>query len=121
TNISLDKLGQINIPYLKGYREIEQLYAPLVYLETFLKYNTEASYIAAHALASQGQKADGEETGKADSMDAMANAEKAATKGPSFVRATTTAKLPQVQKEDSDAEIKVAEGNEEEIQMSEEE
>jgi hypothetical protein len=35
--VSLDEFREINVPYLKGNREREQLNAPLVYLETFLK------------------------------------------------------------------------------------
>jgi pre-mRNA-splicing factor SYF1 len=68
------------------------------------QYNTEASFLAAHAL---GKK------------DPMAAAEKQATKGPSFVRASATA-LP-LPENNAEAEPTLAgEGNEEEIQMSDE-
>ncbi len=37
TYISLDELREINVPYLEGNWEREQLDAPLVYFETFLE------------------------------------------------------------------------------------
>ena len=37
TYVSLDEFGEINVPYLERNWEREQLDAPLVYFETFLK------------------------------------------------------------------------------------
>lgn len=84
------------------------------------QYNTEASFLAAHALAGQKEGAAKEEAAAAPA-DPMAAAEKQATKGPAFVRATTTAvKMPEVHKEASSPPAEV-DGNAEEIQMSEDE
>ena len=37
THVALDELREINVPYLEGNRERENLDAPLVYFEAFLK------------------------------------------------------------------------------------
>jgi pre-mRNA-splicing factor SYF1 len=83
------------------------------------QYNTEASFLTAHALA--GQK---EAAGKEDSAapaDPMAAAEKQVAKGPAFVRATTTAVKPAESNEEAPSMQPEADGNAEEIQMSEDE
>jgi pre-mRNA-splicing factor SYF1 len=82
------------------------------------QYNTEASFLAVHAL---GGKKEGVDKGATGTVDPMAAAEKQAAKGPSFVRASATA-LP-LPENGAEAESTLAggEGNEEEIQMSDEE
>lgn len=84
------------------------------------QYNTEASFLTAHALGAQKDSEKG--AGEVSALDAMAAAEKQATKGPSFVKATTTATRP-VDSNGDVAEISESkvEGNEEEIQMSDDE
>ncbi|KIM32035.1 hypothetical protein M408DRAFT_64270 [Serendipita vermifera MAFF 305830] len=84
------------------------------------QYNTEASFLAAHALAGKKDAGVGKGSGQATGpVDPMAAAEKQATKGPSFVRATATA-LPPPTNGQSEPLATSAEGNEEEIQMSDE-
>jgi pre-mRNA-splicing factor SYF1 len=80
------------------------------------QYNTEASFLAAHALGARKDSEQG--AGEAPAVDAMAAAEKQATKGPSFVKATTTATRNTEANGDTGTTEGKAEGNEEEIQMS---
>lgn len=84
------------------------------------QYNTETSFLAAHALGAGKEEKSAKETAP---VDAMATAEKqaATTKGPAFVRATTTATRPAETNGETKAVELAAEGNEEEIQMSDDE
>ncbi|CAG7854030.1 Pre-mRNA-splicing factor SYF1 [Serendipita indica DSM 11827] len=84
------------------------------------QYNTEASFLAAHTL---GTQKDAKSIEPSAPVDPMAAAEKQATKGPAFVRATTTVVKPAESNADKSMQDgdKAAEGNEEEIQMSDEE
>jgi len=82
------------------------------------QYNTEASFLAAHALAGKKDsldKASGEATG---AIDPMAAAEKQATKGPSFVRASTTALPPPENSAQGEPPAAAGEENDEEVEMS---
>lgn len=40
TDVSPDKFGEIDVPYLEGNRKREQLNAPLIYFETFFEVFT---------------------------------------------------------------------------------
>ncbi|KAG8798080.1 pre-mRNA-splicing factor syf1 [Serendipita sp. 398] len=85
------------------------------------QYNTEASFLTAHALG--GQK-DAQATSAPAPGDAMAEAEKQATKGPSFVRATTTVSKPVETNGDHEMDEdapNTGDGNDEEIRMSDDE
>ena len=85
------------------------------------QYNTEASFLAAHALGAKKDGAVDKGSGQAAGpVDPMAAAEKQATKGPSFVRATATAIPPPETNGQAEAPAAATEGNEEEIQMSDE-
>ena len=85
------------------------------------QYNTEASFLAAHALGGK-KESGGVDKGAVQASgaaDPMAAAEKQATKGPSFVRASATA-LPLPENNAAAEPTLAGEGNEEEIQMSDE-
>jgi pre-mRNA-splicing factor SYF1 len=80
------------------------------------QYNTETSFLAAHALGAQKDSEKG--VGDIPAVDAMAAAEKQATKGPAFVKATTTATQSVEANGHAEGTDGKPEGNEEEIQMS---